>query len=52
MQLASVTALEIFSDALALRSPNAAPIGQALSSGGLPAWPWPAPTNPAAPAAV
>jgi hypothetical protein len=50
MQLVSAAAPEIFSDALALRSPNATLIGQALSPGGLPACPWPASTNPAAPA--
>src|SRR5580700_10532593 len=47
MHLVSAAALEIFTDAPARRSPNATLIGQALSSGGLPACPWRAPTSPA-----
>ena len=48
MHLVSAAAVEFLSDTPALRSPNATLIGQALSSGRLPACSWPAPPNPAA----
>ncbi len=48
MQLVSATALEMFRDALAPRSPNATLTGQTLSSGSLPTRPLTAPTHPAA----
>jgi len=48
MQIVSASAVEMFCDALATRSPNATPTGRRLSTGGLPTCPWPAATNPAA----
>jgi hypothetical protein len=48
MQIVSASAVEMFCDALATRSPNATPTGRRLSTGGLPTCPWPAATIPVA----